>query len=387
MDKEIEKIDLMSPLELENPNISVKKLLSSGPVYYYDLFDPPFCILSRHSDVSSALLDDETFLVGQGNGPNFIESNGILSDGLHHNHIRRIVQPDFLMKSLLSLESRLREVTENLLDKVKEKDIWDIHDDLSFPLPVIAICEILGIPTDDIHKFKKWADASIAQMCSEDPLEYEKELKFMDEYLLDLIIKKRNTSEEDVLLSKIAHAKIDSKYLSDDESVKLVRQIFVAGNETTTSLISNLVWRLLSEKNLWKDFVEEKIDIDKAILESLRFDPPILGLFKATSKDIDIKGHKIPANTKVMMHYGAANRDPNVFSDPDVFDVNRDGKKVISFSIGAHVCLGRELAKMEARIALHYLKKRFPNLRLINNGERIGPFLFWGRKKLPVSHK
>ncbi len=387
MDKEIEKVDLMSPSELENPNISVKKLLSSDPVYYYDLFDPPFYILSRHSDVSSALLDDETFLVGQGNGPNFVESNGILSDGLHHNHIRRIVQPDFLMKSLLNLESRLVEVTESLLDKVKEKDIWDIHDDLSFPLPVIAICEILGIPTDDIHKFKKWADASIAQMCSEDPLEYEKDLKFMDEYLLDLIMKKRNTSEEDVLLSKIAHAKIDSKYLSDNESVKLVRQIFVAGNETTTSLISNLVWRFLSERNLWIDFVEEKIDIDKAIFESLRFDPPILGLFKATSKDIDIKGHKIPANTKVMMHYGAANRDPNVFSDPDVFDVNRDGKKVISFSVGVHVCLGRELAKMEARIALDSLKKRFPNLKLINNGERIGPFLFWGRKKLPVSHK
>ena len=87
------------------------------------------------------------------------------------------------------------------------------------------------------------------------------------------------------------------------------------------------------------------------------------------------------------MHYGAANRDPEVFSKPNEFDVARDGTKVISFSVGIHICLGRELAKLETRVALDVLRKKFPNLNLINNGERVGPFLFWGRSKLPVSHK
>ena len=167
---------------------------------------------------------------------------------------------------------------------------------------MIIICEILGIPTDDIKKFKKWADASVAQMCSEDPLEFIEELSKKDKYFLDLIRKKRNEQEEDTLISKIAHAKIDSEYLSDDESVNLASQIFVAGNETTTSLISNLIWRMLSIENLWKDFVEGKINIDNAINESLRFDPPLLGFFITTTRDIDINGSTIPANTKVLMH-------------------------------------------------------------------------------------
>ena len=387
MNINLNKIDLMSSEELKDPSISAKKLLKSEPAYYYDLYNPPFYILSRYNDVRTALHDPETFMEGLGNGPNFVESNGILSDGKHHTLIRRIVQPNFLMGSIKNLEKRLIEIAEELLENVVTKEIWDIHDDLSFPLPVIIICEILGIPTNDIKKFKKWADASVAQMCSEDPLEFIEELSKKDKYFLDLIHKKRNEQEEDTLISKIAHAKIDSEYLSDDESVNLASQIFVAGNETTTSLISNLIWRMLSIENLWKDFVEGKINIDNAINESLRFDPPLLGLFKTTTRDIDINGSTIPANTKVLMHYGAANRDPKVFSKPNEFDVARDGTKVISFSVGIHICLGRELAKLETRVALDVLRKKFPNLNLINNGERVGPFLFWGRSKLPVSHK
>ena len=387
MNINLNKIDLMSSEELKDPSISAKKLLKSEPAYYYDLYNPPFYILSRYNDVRTALHDPETFMEGLGNGPNFVESNGILSDGKHHTLIRRIVQPNFLMGSIANLEKRLIEIAEELLENVVTKEIWDIHDDLSFPLPVIIICEILGIPTDDIKKFKKWADASVAQMCSEDPLEFIEELSKKDKYFLDLIHKKRNEQEEDTLISKIAHAKIDSEYLSDNESVNLASQIFVAGNETTTSLISNLIWRMLSIENLWKDFVEDKINIDNAINESLRFDPPLLGLFKTTTRDIDINGSTIPANTKVLMHYGAANRDPKVFSKPNEFDVARDGTKVISFTVGIHICLGRELAKLETRVALDVLRKKFPNLNLINNGERVGPFLFWGRSKLPVSHK
>ena len=170
-------------------------------------------------------------------------------------------------------------------------------------------------------------------------------------------------------------------------AVNLTRQIFVAGNETTTSLISNLIWRMMTIDNLWEKFVNNDIDINDAISESLRYDPPLLGLFKTTSKEVDIDGNIIPKNSKVMMHYGAANRDPMIFNDPNSFDVSRDGSKVISFSVGVHICLGRELAKLETRVALNSLKNRFPNLKLINDGERVGPFLFWGRKKLPVSHK
>jgi len=189
------------------------------------------------------------------------------------------------------------------------------------------------------------------------------------------------------LLTLIARAKQNDSYLSDDETVGLAQQIFVAGNETTTSLITNLVWRLFTVDNLWRDLCQGDLDIDEAITESLRFDPPLLGLFKTTSKQVEFDGVTIPANTKVMMHYGAANRDPSVFPEPNVFKPGRAGKKMLSFSVGLHVCIGRELAKLEARVVLTALRDRFPQLRLLDDGERVGPFLFWGRARLPVSHR
>jgi len=179
MDKTLKELNLMSNEELYDPSISAKKLLSSERAFFYDLFDPPFYILSRHNDIDKALKDPETFIEGFGNGPNFIKSNGIISDGDHHTLIRRIVQPNFLLGSIANLEKRLEEITDDLLDKVASKNVWDIHDDLSFPLPVIIICEILGVPTDDIKKFKGWADAAVAQMCSEEPETFQKELDKM----------------------------------------------------------------------------------------------------------------------------------------------------------------------------------------------------------------
>ena len=381
------KLNLMSDEEMNDPSISASKLLNGDRIYRYELYEPPFYILSRYEDLNYALREPDIFIEGFGNGPNFVDSKGVLSDGEHHTLIRRIVQPNFLMGSIARLQNRLEEITEELLDDVEEMDEWDIHDNLSFPLPVIIICEILGIPIDDIHKFKRWADASVEQMCSEDPHSYDEELKQLEGYLLNLILKKRNQVEEDTLLSRISHAKIGKDYLSNDEAVKLTIQIFVAGNETTTSLISNLFWRMMTIDNLWERFVDGEIDINDAITESLRYDPPLLGLFKTTSKEVNINGNIIPKKTKVMMHYGAANRDPEVFNNPNIFDINRDGSKVISFSVGVHICLGRELAKLETRVALNAIKNRFPNIRLLNDGERVGPFLFWGRKKLPVTHK
>jgi cytochrome P450 len=380
-------VDLLGAEELQDPSITASKLLSQERAYRYDKFDPPFFILSRYEDINGALLDAETFVEGFGNGPNFQPAQGILSDAPHHTFTRGLIQRDFLIKQISDLQPRLEEIVQELLDSVASKKIWDLHDELSFPLPVIIICEILGMPTDDIKKFKRWADASVANMCAEDPSEYAGELSEMSAYILEQIHLKRKAGKSSDLLSVMALAKEDGEYMSDEELVSFAGQIFVAGNETTTSLISNLVWRLLTIGDLWNEFCQGDVDVDDAINESLRFDPPLLGLFKTTSRDVEVDGVMIPYNTKVMMHYGAANRDPLAFSDPNAFKLKRSGKKMLSFSVGLHVCIGRELAKLEARVTLTALRKRYPKLRLVNEGERVGPFLFWGRAKLPVTHQ
>ncbi|MCC5887948.1 MAG: cytochrome P450 [Gammaproteobacteria bacterium] len=380
-------LDLMAADEMADPTISAGKLLAGPRCRRYDRFEPPFYIVSRYEDVERVLREPETFVSGHGQGPNFALPVGVVSDPPKHTFFRRLVQEDFLPRSIGQLRPRLEAIAEELLDAVAGREVWDLHDDLAFPLPVTIICEIFGIPTDDIAQFKRWSDASVAALSAQDPSEYLAEMGRMREYVLELLHRRRAEGDDDRLLARIARARLDGEYLSDEEAVGLVLQLFVAGNETTTSLITNFVWRLLSNERLWADFCAGRCDLDLAINESLRFDPPLLGLFRTTAREVEVGGTSIPAHTKVLTHYGAANRDPAAFSNPNVFDPQRQGRKILSFGLGIHVCLGMELAKLEARVALDALRRRCPDLQLVDDGERIGPFLFWGRRRLPVRNR
>ena len=375
-------LDLMGPEEFSDPAVSASRLLAGDRCRYYPKFDPPFYIASRYHDVADILRRPKDFLSGHGQGPNFAPPEGIVSDAPQHTFFRRLVQDDFLPRSIATLKPRLLTIANELLDKVADKPAWDLHDTLAFPLPVSIICEIFGIPTDDIEQFKAWSDAIGAALAAQDPSPYQAEQLRMRRYLIDLMHSKRD-SEDTRLLARIARARRDEQPLSDDEAVALVLQLFVAGNETTTSLITNFVWRMLA-KGLWRDFCAGEIDTYNAINESLRFDPPLLGLFRTTADDTQIGKTLVPAHTKILTHYGAANRDPEVFERPNEFDVHRPTRNILSFGLGVHVCLGRELARLEAQVALETLRDRFPALELVGDGERVAPFLFWGRRKLPV---
>ena len=379
-----EPLDLMGAAEMADPGVSARKLHAGPRCLFYPRFQPPFYIVSRYDDVTSILRDPQTYVSGQGQGPNFTAPVGVVSDPPQHTFFRDLVQPVFLPRSMSGLRPRLVAIADELLNAVKDRDVWDIHDDLAFPLPVIIICEIFGIPTGDIEQFKRWSDSSVAALSAQDPSSYVADQMAMSAYIRNLIHARRVEPDDGRLLWQIARVQRNGDYLSDDEAVGLVLQLFVAGNETTTSLISNFVWRFLASKGLWRQLGEGQIDLDRAINESLRFDPPLLGLFRTTSRDVEIGGTRVAQGTKIMTHYAAANRDPEVFPDAHVFDPQRQGRKVLSFGLGIHVCLGMELARLEARVALSALVRHFPHLELINDGERIGPFLFWGRRKLPV---
>jgi len=382
--EKLDPLDLMSPEEMSDPSLSAQRLLSGPRCRRYERFEPPFFIVSRYEDIQRILRDPDTFLSGHGQGPNFAPPSGVVSDPPSHTFFRRLVQADFLPRSIGQLRPRLERIADELLDAVASEEVWDLHDDLAFPLPVTIICEIFGIPTDDIAQFKRWSDASVAALSAQDPTEYLAELARMREYVLELLHRRRDEANDDRLLARIARARLDGEYLSDEEAVGLVLQLFVTGNETTTSLITNFVWRMQSHDGMWADFCSGRIDLDLAINESLRFDPPLLGLFRTTAREVEVGGTMLPAHTKVLTHYGAANRDPAAFAAPNVFDPKRQGRKILSFGLGIHVCLGMELAKLEARVALDALRRRCPDLRLLSDGERIGPFLFWGRRRLPL---
>lgn len=374
-----------APESLADPASGYRHLLEEAPVCWVRSFDPPFCILSRYHDVDAAIRDIETFSSEFGQGPRFTAPAGMLSDPPQHTFFRSLVQQAFTPKAIAAMGYRIEQRAHALLDEVSARRAWDLHDDYAFPLPVIVIAEMLGVPETDIHRFKEWSDASVAAMGAEDPAPYAADLRSMAAYLLEQIRERRGRAVPgDDLVSQLVNAREAGRGLIDTDVLGVVSQLLVGGNETTTSLVTNAVWRLLRRPELWRRLVGAPGLVDRIIEESLRYDPPVLGLFRNTTRDVTLHGEVIPAGTKVMLHYAAANRDPRVFDGPDRFDIDADRRRHFSFGLGVHFCLGAQLARLEARTALLSLAARCPGLELVNDGERIAPFFLWGRRRLPV---
>ncbi len=374
----------LDPAVLADPSSGYGYLLGEAPVHRCDAFDPPFYTLSRYADVAAALRDIETFSSEFGQGPRFTPPAGMLSDPPQHTFFRSLVQQAFTPRAVDALTERISSLADALLEDCAELDDFDLHEDYAFPLPVAVIAEMLGIPAADMHLFKRWSDASVAAMGSARPEAYAAELGAMAEYLLWQIRRARGPDARPGLIARLVRAEQQGRRLDDDEVLQVVTQLLVGGNETTTSLITNAVWRLLAEPSLWRRLVAEPGLVPAAVEESLRYDPPVLGLYRHTTRAVSLHGVEIPAGSKVMLHYGAANRDPAVFEDPDRFSLNRSPKRHLAFGLGVHFCLGAQLARLEAHIALTRLVERCPRMTLIDAGERIAPFFLWGRKRLPV---
>jgi cytochrome P450 len=269
----------------------------------------------------------------------------------------------------------------------------DLHDLLAMPLPVIVIARMLGVPEDMRDTFKEWSDAQLQGMNMVDP---ERELaarRAMSDYLINEVNKRRELIAQgrelpNDLISELTQAAMShDDPLTDAEMLSMLVQILVGGNETTTSLITNLVWRLLEDRNRWNEVVSNPDLIDVAIEESLRFDPPVLGLYRTTTCPVTMSGTEIPGDEKVMVLYASANRDPAAWEDPDTFRLDRDLNQLrrhLSFGFGLHVCPGAALSRTETRIALRKLIELFPTLELDGEPERIETFLLWGKRTLPV---
>jgi len=374
----------LEPPVLDEPSVAYAHLLTERPVHYFADFDPPFHTLSRHADVQWALRDIDTFSSEFGQGPRFTPPAGMLSNPPQHTFFRSLVQQAFSPRAIEAMRSRVEALAEELLDDCPAGE-WDLHDAFAFPLPVIVIAEMLGVPADDLHLFKHWSDASVAAMGAADPSAYAAELADLANYILARIRERRAAPGGGDLIDGLVRARQDGKGLADEEILSVVNQLLVGGNETTTSLITNAVWRLLERPALWQRVVAEPGLVDRALEESLRFDPPVLGLYRSTTRALELHGARIPKGAKVMLHYAAANRDPRVWDDPNAFSLDRPAQRHLSFGMGVHFCLGAQLARLEAGIALRALAARCPDLLLVSAGQRILPWFLWGRRHLPVA--
>ena len=377
------------PDVLADPANGYKHLGARCPVHHFANFDPPFYTLSRFADVEAALRDIETFSSEFGQGPRFTPPVGMLCDPPQHTFYRSLVQRAFTPKMIEALRPRVTALSHELIDAFPAHAGFDLHDAFAFPLPVVIIAELLGVPTADLDRFKHWSDIQVTAMGAADARPYADDQAAFFGYLQQHLRTRRHQLREGAaatedLLGLLAAARDGAgELLPEEQLLSVLSQLLVGGNETTTSLITNCVWRLL-QFGLWSDLVAHPELVDAAVEESLRFDPPVLSLYRNTTCDVAIQGVRIPRGAKVCLHYAAANRDPDEFPNPDQFELHRPRQRHLAFGLGVHFCLGASMARMEAQIALTSLLQRVPLLALRGDGERIAPFFLWGRRRLPV---
>jgi cytochrome P450 len=388
--------DPFSPEVLHDPGTHHSRLVQECPVHRYQGNGFDFYSLARYDDVLDGLRDIQTWSSHWGQGPHRTPPHGMLADPPQHTMFRRMVLQAFTSRVVERMEPWVAQLTEELIDAIEATGTRqaELHDDVASPLPVITIARILGVPEDMKDQFKFWSDVQVAGMGQIDRTFYEKNRKELEDFFLEQVNDRRalraadKEMPDDLTSDLVVAAEEAPKPVEDVDMLSVLLQLLVGGNETTTSLITNCVWRLLERRELWEQVCADPRLVEVAMEESLRFDAPVLGLFRTNTCPVTRHGVEIPEDSKVMMLYSAADRDPSVFEDPDTFRLDRDvehlRRRHLAFGSGIHHCLGAPLARLETRIAVGALTRRLPTMELAGPTERIEPFLLYGQHRLPV---
>lgn len=339
-------------------------------------------VLSEHARFSSRMGGDESSEAGH-----LFASSLITTDPPRHRQLRSLVTQAFTPKAVEALTPRISELTDGLLEGVMSRGTADLIEVLAYPLPVIVISELMGIPAEDRDRFKRWSDVIVSQTrtgaATEDHQAANQE---MTGYFLDLIEHRRRRPGDD-LISNLLAAEIDGQKLNVAELLGFCALLLVAGNETTTNLIGNAVLCFTEVPGTIDRLLQEPALLPQAIEEVLRFRSPVQSMYRVSVADTTLGGVEIPAGAPVVAWIGSANRDERQFEHPAQFDVDRGQIRHLAFGHGIHFCLGAPLARLEARIALEATLSRLPGLALAPGSplERMDSTIVYGVKSLPVS--
>jgi cytochrome P450 len=290
------------------------------------------------------------------------------ADGDEHRRLRTLVRDTFAPKHIAQLEPRVRELVDELLDRMAGAPTVDLVADFALPLPLTVIAEILGIPERDRLRFRRWFSSLIGLDTSSRPtvsvlMKLPKILAMMR--FLRRLVAERRAHPGDDLVSQLAHTDEDGDRLTEDELVAMVGVLLIAGYETTVNLIATGVLLLLGRPDQLARLREEPALIGPAVEELLRLATPVdVATERYAHEDVEIGGVTIPRGALVLVAIVSANADQRRFPEPERLDVARGENRHLAFGLGPHYCLGAPLARMEGRIAIEGLIHRFPNLRL-----------------------
>jgi cholest-4-en-3-one 26-monooxygenase len=308
-----------------------------------------------------------------------------------HTRYRRLVNKGFTPRIINELEKKIHESTDNIIDAVIEKGQADFVTDIAAELPLQVIADLLGVPQDDRHAMFDWSNRMIGQ---EDP-EFQSDAageEFAQTAAIELfayaaqLFETKRMSPGTDLMSVLTEVEIEGDKLSELELELFFLLLTVAGNETTRNLISGAMHAFFQNPGQWEQLVADRSLIRSATEEMLRFVTPVMNFRRQTTMPIEIRGQKIGENEKVVFFHISANRDEDIFENPDTFDITRNPNPHMAFGGGGpHFCLGANLARMEIRVMFEHVLERMPDIRLDGEVQRLQSAFINGVKHIPVA--
>lgn len=307
-------------------------------------------------------------------------------DPPNHTRLKNLVHKAFTPRIIRQLRGRIQEICDDLLDVVADKGEMDLMDDYAAIVPAVVIAELLGVPQKDQDKFRDWTKKLIFGW--EDPQSQMIAGMEFAQYMNEQI-DRRATEKPDDVLTGLVDAEEAGDSLDREELMSMIFLLLAAGHETTTHLIGNGMVALLKyeeQMQILKANLNDEALISSMIEEILRYNGPApTTLLRYAFDDIEIRGKTIHRGDGVFIVLHAANRDPEIFDNPDEFDIRRSPNKHLGFGGGIHYCLGAPLARLEGAIAIPTLVKRFPNLQLATEQLEYDTRSFHGFKAIPVT--
>lgn len=349
-----------------NPYPVYRRLREEAPLYYNEAHD--FYAVSRFEDVEAGLKDRETYSSARGGIVEVIKANPefppgllIFSDPPSHTVYRQLLQRMFTPKRMVALESRIRELCADCLDPFVGSDGFDFITHLGAQMPMRIIGALLGIPEADYAAVRERVDATMRTEAGKPmAVNYESVGAGFEEYIDWRVKHPSDDVMTELMTTEFKDEHGVMRRLTRDEVLTLVNVLAGAGNETTSRLIGWTGKVLAEHPDQRRQLVENPALIPQAIEEILRFEPPAPHIARYMTRDVELHGRKVPAGSVMMFLTGSANRDDRRFANGDRFDIHREKRQHLTFGYGIHVCVGAVLARLEGRIALEEVLKRFP---------------------------
>ena len=357
----------------------------------------------RYADVKHVLDTDSVFSADPMNMPGFeqevantdeepppVFDTMLFADPPEHGRLRGVAQEFFQPRAIREQAAQIKQLTEQYLDDLDDE--FDLVSELAYPMPVDVIAMILGVPTDDRAQFKSWSDTLIERPEAQTEAEMEayqqrqqQIQQEMSEYFSELIEARRNEPQDD-LITAVLNAEVDGQGLSHRELVGFCTLLLVAGNITTTNLITNAMRCFTAQPGLLDELRAGEKSVSTAIEEALRYRSPVQALFRVPTEPVELGDREIPAGEGVVVWLGSANRDERVFDRPDEFVADRQPNQHLSFGHGTHYCLGAPLARLEAKIAVEMLLQRFDRIEPVDADlQPIRSSFIYGVEEYPLS--